>query len=202
MWSRGDEILVRYGSFGAHPMTVVEDTKERLVGWVPGGTPCAFPVLADGRLLRAVPVRERFAHPRTTALRPWNGAGILKVIPRDAAHSVWVFWHENGVHHGWYVNLEERHAWQPWGIATRDQVLDLWCERPRTWEWKDEDEFAVAVEVGRFTPAEAAAVRAEGERVAATIEAWHSPFSDGWESWRPDPDWTIPELPENWAELD
>jgi uncharacterized protein len=202
MWSEGDAIVVRYGMYGAAPETVVEHSEERLVTWVAPGTPCAFPVLADGSPLRSVPVRDRFAHPRASAYRPWHGAGILKIYLRGAAHSVWVFWHESGDHHGWYVNLEERHRWRPWGLATRDQVLDLWCEPPREWHWKDEDELAVAVEVGRLTPEEAREIRAEGERVAAMIERWESPFSDGWENWRPPPEWPVPALPENWRDLD
>jgi hypothetical protein len=201
MWSSGHVIVVRYGTHGAVAETVVEHTDTRLVTWVAAGTPCAFPVLADGRPLRAVPARERFGHARTTTYRPWRGPGILKIYPRDGAHSIWLFWHESGDHHGWYVNLEERHRWRPWGLATRDQVLDLWCERPREWEWKDEDELAVAVEVGRLSAREASDIRAEGERVARMIEAWAPPFSDGWEHWRPPPEWPVPELPADWREL-
>jgi hypothetical protein len=28
------------------------------------------------------------------------------------------------------------------------------------------------------------------------VASWRSPFSDGWEDWRPDPDWKVPPLPE------
>jgi hypothetical protein len=49
-----------------------------------------------------------------------------------------------------------------------------------TWHWEDEDDFAEAQALGVFTPAEAAAVRAEGERVIAA-----RPWPTGLESWRP-----------------
>ena len=42
-------------------------------------------------------------------------------------------------------------------------------------------------------------IRAEGERVVAMIERWDPPFSDRWETWRPDPAWSLPELPADWA---
>jgi hypothetical protein len=58
---------------------------------------------------------------------------------------------------------------------------------------KDEDELAEQVELGCFTAEEAAAARAEGERVLAE---W--PFPTGWEDWRPDPSWPVPELPVVW----
>jgi hypothetical protein len=40
---------------------------------------------------------------------------------------------------------------------------------------------------------DAASARAEGERVLA---AW--PFPTGWEDFRPDPRWELPQLPAGW----
>ena len=68
-----------------------------------------------------------------------------------------------------------------------------WVRPDLSWSWKDEHELEAASRLGRFSPDEAAAIRAEGERV---IAAW--PFPTGWEDWRPDPSWPIPQLPEGW----
>lgn len=54
---------------------------------------------------------------------------------------------------------------------------------------------------GLLTPHAADGIRAEGERVIAQLEAREPPFCDGWERWRPDPAWPIPELPVGWDEL-
>ena len=91
------------------------------------------------------------------------------------------------------MNLEA--AWQPFalGFDTEDHILDIWVERDGTWRWKDEDELEVALETGFVTPEEAAAIRAEGERVVAE---W--PFPTGWEDWEPDPSWPVPRLPAGW----
>jgi hypothetical protein len=56
-----------------------------------------------------------------------------------------------------------------------------------SWRWKDEDELADAVYAGRV---DEAAVRTEAERVLA-----ERPWPTGWEDFRPDPTWPIPELP-------
>jgi hypothetical protein len=202
-WREGDTFLARYDAVdhalrGARPLRVVGERNGYLATWLPPGTMCANPVLDDGRPLRAVTVTERFAHTRTTAIEPWRGQGILMLFPQAAAHSIWTFWKDDGSFWGWYVNLERRHVWDDRGIISRDQVLDLWCERPREWQLKDEDELDDAVEVGFVSEADAAEIRAEGERVALMIEAWEPPFSDGWESWRPDPKWPLPVLPEDW----
>jgi hypothetical protein len=42
-------------------------------------------------------------------------------------------------------------------------------------------------------------VRREGERIIAEVETRSWPFNAGFESWRPDPSWTVPELPAHWA---
>jgi len=58
---------------------------------------------------------------------------------------------------------------------------------------EDEDEIAMAVTVGRLSKDEAAALRAEGERVIA-----ERPWPTGWENWRPPDGWERPQLPADW----
>jgi len=67
--------------------------------------------------------------------------------------------------------------------------------------WKDEDHLEEAVEIGLFTAEKAAAIRAENHRAIERIEAWASPFDEGWERWRTDPTWPLPTLPDGWHEL-
>ena len=117
------------------------------------------------------------------------------LVPLAGAHSVWLFWDDDGAFRNWYVNLERPHVWHAGGCDTRDTLLDVVCDAPRLWRWKDEDELEVAVAVGAMTRDDANGVRAEGERIAAAIERWESPFADGWERWRADPTWQAPELP-------
>lgn len=120
------------------------------------------------------------------------------LVPRSGAHSIWLFWHDDGTFRGWYVNLERPHVWHPAGCDTRDDLLDLTCERPGEWHWKDEDELAAAVEAGAVPVSLAREIRLEGERVGRLIERWKSPFCDGWEAWRPEPGWAAPALPAGW----
>jgi len=68
----------------------------------------------------------------------------------------------------------------PTGLETMDHALDVLVERDGIWHWKDEDDFAEAQQLGVFTPSEATAVRAEGERVITA-----RPWPTGWEDWRP-----------------
>jgi hypothetical protein len=198
--SPGDTFVIRYvrGGVvrGARPLRYIEDRSGYTAGWLPAGTIVAYPTFADGSGLRSRPIEQRFDEAdRAHKLVPWKPDGILMLTPHDGMHSIWVF------PTGWYVNLERRHHRHGTTIDTRDLVLDLWCERPREWLWKDEDELELAVAVGWLTRELADRVRAEGERVGALIERWEPPFSDGWEHWRPDPYWPLPQLPEGWDVL-
>ena len=192
-WRSGDEIVVRFGDYGAFPLRVIESTAGEVVGYLAEDTEVAYPVLADGRGLRDVPLEERWAHPRVAVRRPWVRSDLVMIFPRERRYSLWVF-HEGGEHVGWYVNLEQPHVFHPRGIATRDDILDIWVPA-ETGEpqWKDEDEFEVAQRLGRLTAADAAAIRAEGERVFA-----ERPWPTGWENWRPPPDWNAARLPDDW----
>ena len=70
--------------------------------------------------------------------------------------------------------------------------------RDLRWRWKDEDELAGAVRLGIYSREQAAAIRAEGERVIEAIEDRRPPFDGRWEGWRPDPACGIPTAPPGW----
>jgi len=175
-------------------MRVVEHTPELLVTFMAEGTVVSVPMLVDGRGLRDVPLEERWAHPRTSKRAPWSGTELVQLFPLGRAHSLWIVRDPSHGLLGWYVNLEDVHELGEQTITTRDGVLDIWVPA-ETGEpqWKDEDELEAALVAGRVTAAEAAAIRAEGERV------WRErPWPTGWEDWRPPASWTTPELPAGW----
>ena len=119
--------------------------------------------------------------------------------PGDQHAYTW-FGRENGSSF-WYVNLENYQR-TPMGIDYQDHMLDIVIEPDLSaWRWKDEDELAEAVSLGFVSQAQADAIRAEGHRALARLEARSSPFGDGWERWTPDPIWPIPELRANWHVL-
>jgi len=129
---------------------------------------------------------------------------MLLLHPRESAHSVWFFFTPAGEFRSWYVNLEEPTAW--WqdeataGIDTVDYDLDIVVTPDRSWRWKDEEEFAdYLAHPDTYWVPDADAVRAEGERLAATVEAGGFPFDGTRTDFRPDPSWTVPlTMPLGW----
>ena len=135
-------------------------------------------------------------------LREWKDNDALVVYRPGDAHSVWLYW--GAADHdfrSWYINLEE-----PWqrtaiGFDSRDNLLDILVAPDlSSWEWKDEDELAWAVENGRFPLEEAVGFRAAGERAIEQLLRRDPPFDRPWPDWRPDPGWSAPVLPRAWNE--
>jgi hypothetical protein len=198
VWSSGDHAVVRYLRDGraawVRPVTIVEDTDEANVLFLGAGTPTKVPVNLDGSAIpRSTPYEERFGLEWRPGDGNWGENQTLLITPPGAAHSLWLFWSVDWDFLGWYVNLQEPHRRTAMGFDTSDQVLDVWVQPDLSWTWKDEHELEAAVRLGRFTSGEAAAIRAEGERVIAEF-----PFPTGWEDWRPDPAWPVPHLPAGW----
>ncbi|MFE1549783.1 DUF402 domain-containing protein [Streptomyces sp. NPDC058718] len=203
-WAPGEQILWRYrgnGTGAVHicrPVTVVQDTSELLAVWMAPGTECVRPVLTDGTPVHEEPLATRYTAPRTTERARWFGSGVLKLARPGDPWSVWLFWERGWRFRSWYVNLEEPHTRWSGGVDSEDHFLDISVYPDRSWLWRDEDEFAQAQRSGLMGREQAARVRAAGRRAVEQIHSWGSPFADGWEDWRPDPGWPVPQLPGDW----
>lgn len=201
MWSRGDQIILRYGSPGRPAwvggVTVVEDSAECIVLYLAAGTPILVPVYLDGtEIPRAIPYEERYALEWRLGAGIWHSTARLLIARPGAAHAFSAFWKaDDWTFLAWYVDLQAPFRRTADGFASEDYVLDIVALPDGPWYWKDEDEFAAAQRVGRFSTEQAAAIRAEGEAVVEMIESRRWPLNAGWERWRPDPEWPIPELP-------
>jgi hypothetical protein len=203
-WAPGETVLWRYRGNATRrllicrPVTVVRDDPEVLAVWLAPGTECVRPVLTDGSDIAGEPLSTRFRKPRTAHRSTWFGTGVLKLARSRDPWSVWLFWDHGWRLRNWYVNLEEPRLRWSGGVDSEDHVLDIAVYPDRTWEWKDEDEFAAAREAGLIDAAKAARIRAAGQAALREVERWGWPFRDGWEDWRPDPSWSAPALPADW----
>ena len=206
LWQAGQQILQqdlwRGKLLSSRPVTVVEDTPTRLALYTHPGSPY-YSATAISRNRNSLTLSERVDILMSDDIPPLErrvsgDRHVLTLTPPGAAHSVWLFWTREWNFQFWYVNLQEPVRRTLGGILVQDQVLDIVASPDRAWNWKDEDDFRVLGEREFFTGEEATAIRAEGERVVAAIERNDPPFCEGWETWRPDASWPIPQIPENW----
>lgn len=213
-WPAGTQIMWRYGDgplgagdaiaqdgntsvpHFAEPVIVVHDDADGLVAWLAAGTPVLRAARADG-LGKRDDKDTLFTADTVQHIGVWTDYDVLRVAPTGQPWSVCVFFAERTREFaGWYVNLEEPHVRDGHAVHTRDHVLDLVIKPDRTMARKDEDELALAVAQGLFDAATVAAIEANAAEVEAIVADWGSPFCDGWEHFRPDPAWPIPQLPE------
>jgi hypothetical protein len=191
------------GHIGAvESVKVVSDDHNGLLCWLASGSDAATRTTLGGESVRKMPLAQRMAIPTMLTPRQWIGTNVLTLSRAGQAHSVWWFFGLDLTFQGWYVNLEKPFVRWFGGMDIRDHALDIVVKPDRSWQWKDEDEFAERTGAEQFWTAEQAArIRAEGETVIASIEAGRYPF-DGvhtdfqpdaaWEPARFGPEWDLP----------
>ncbi|MBM7787850.1 protein associated with RNAse G/E [Tenggerimyces flavus] len=97
----------------------------------------------------------------------------------------------------WYVNFERPFQRTPIGIDTFDLLLDLVIEPDRSYQWKDEGEYAQGRHLGIISDVEHRQLQLAREQVLALLDQRIGPFDERWLSWRRDEDWPLPVLPDN-----
>lgn len=190
--------------WGARPLTVVEDSPNRLVLWCPKGTVRKVATTPPTRP-RAATRGERLAS--LLELRDWThtdhewDVSTLWILEPDDWYAVWVSWLPDGSHWGWYVNFQEPLRPMTRGFQSMDLMLDILVDPDRTWRWKDDDEFELMIDRGIYDKELATKVRTEAERIIRKIESNEPPFNEAWPAWQPPVEWELPELPSDWSDL-
>lgn len=184
----------------AMPVRVVKDQPDLTVLYLAAGSPLKARIAPDGvEIARGISHAERHGPPLVIGDREWRTNNTLILVRPAEPWDIRLFWNiDTGEFRGWYVNLQTPVVRTGSGFESYDHILDITVAPDHSWSWKDEDEMVEAVSVGRFTPKEAAGIRADGERVVREIEAWRWPFNAGYEHWRPDPSWEVPGMPDDW----
>jgi hypothetical protein len=65
----------------------------------------------------------------------------------------------------------------------------------RSWEWKDQADFDTALDRGILDPDLRLHLLDEAQRVLTMSDRQDGPFDPTWTTWKPDPDWPMPQLP-------
>lgn len=197
-WNKGAPVVWRSRPDGvvgaAIPMIVVEDGPDVVALFQPSGTICKRRTGVRGGPRGRSMLHSHGSHHN----RVYSGPDSVRVHVPGSGFEVIRTW-TGSAFEGWYVNLV-----LPWrrtrlGFDTWDQMLDLvLTDDLSSWAWKDDDEFAFALQEGQISPEEAARVRAEGLRAITLMEARRFPFHEGWIRFRPNDDWPVPALPPDW----
>jgi hypothetical protein len=182
-------------AWSTRPMRVVRDEPDLLALHMACGTTYMCPVGPAGDYDRAAdPTEVRWEQ------RAWERTDALVLARPGEPWATRVYWDAaSGEHLFWYVNVEEPMRRTALGFDTMDDELDIVVHPDRSVEWKDEELLAHWVDRGVYSAADAARIRANGERaLREVVEPWASPLCDGWEHWRAPSGWQLPSIPEGW----
>ena len=180
------------------PWTLVQDGDKDVVLYLPAGTVGKHRTGERGGPRGRMLVKWDGGHGDVT----WKRTNVVRLYRPGDPYSLWLAFDATTWDLAWrYINLEDPWRRTPIGFDSRDLYLDLVAGPDGDdWEWKDEDELAWIVEQGRIDGARAVQIRVDGERAIDSVRRMGS--LDRWRTWRPDPHWSIPTLPERWREFE
>ena len=196
----GEQVVLRewFGGavFSARPEIVVQNTADLLALYIPAGTQWKQPGRSSGGRV-AIPGLLTGDWALFDAV--WTGSDCLRLTIPGAPYSVLVFWTEDHTAVSrWYINLEEPLHRTAVGFDFLDTILDINVAPDLSeWHWKDQDELEDAVAYGLFTPEKARRIAAYGRKALDLLCSGSSPFTP-WATWKPNPNWPIPELRPGW----
>jgi len=182
--------------WSAVPQRVIDANSSELVTFVPAGTTS---VTASCRGLAGTEHLTRSERKlnalKTLQARPLQFSESptkLNFYAADRWARINLGWDpSDGRFMGWYVNFEMPAIETPDGLQTIDLVLDIYVNADRSWHWKDEDDFDLAIDAGVISNDLRQVFRDEAHRVLKELDQQQGPFVPHWRSFRPDRDWPL-----------
>jgi hypothetical protein len=182
------------------PHVVVEDKHDRVVLFLPHGSPIRRWDIREGRFR---PAREAQGDSLRVLFpgKPYEVSLYYETGKGPARHLDYYFPEGTGPFYGWKVDLVAPFRRNAAGFDAFDEVLDIIVNPDRRYRWKDEDQMQQLIGLGIYTEALAEEIRADGRNVIELIEAGKPPFDDEWVDWRPPEDLVLKPAPDGWQFL-
>jgi hypothetical protein len=199
-WSAGEHATLRGVGckvFWAYPTTVVQDTSDLIVLYMPAG------VLGKNIDHRPTPVELLSAEKINIVDCQWERTDVLFLIVPGDSFSTYIM-RETGTKNlvCWYINLQEPILRTHIGFDTMDNMLDIVVNPDMTeWRWKDDDEFVEAQKVGLYSSEKACEIWAEGEKAVRLLTSERRSLYEKWEKWQVNPKWENPILSPLWDKV-
>ena len=203
MWQPGDVItwrgIYRRKVWHAQTTLVVRDTYQELVLALLPGTECVAPEgYLDGKQIS----KRRWNFKKDDWKLEkylWRTNRLLILLEPDKFYSTIYFWnHASDEFLCYYINFQLPFERSPNGIDTLDLDLDLIVKPDFHMEWKDLDDYQMAIDNEVIFSEWIQGIELAKQDVLSKIETRSYPFDGTWLNWMPDPGWSPHELLENW----
>jgi len=206
MWKPGEVVAWRgirnHIVWHVQPTIVVRDSPEELALTLLPGTECMAEETYPSGKKKAKRWWDFKANDWKLAKYIWRTNRLLLLFEPEKCYSTILFWdHASHEFLCYYINFQVPYQRRDHSADTLDLELDLIVYPDFRTEWKDEDDYQIAIDHGLISPEWMQRIREAQPEIFDKLEKRHYPFDGSWLDWRPDPDWSPPKLPENWDKV-
>jgi len=206
MWKPGDIVSwrgIRNNSvWHVQPTTVVKDHPEELVLTLLPGTEC----IAEETYPLGKKNSKRWWDFKNNdwklAKYTWRTNRLLLLFEPEKCYSTILFWdHDTNEFLCYYINFQIPFQRRYDNADTLDLELDLIVYPDFILQWKDVDDYQMALDNGLIGIEWMQEIESAKPEILERIEKHLYPFDGSWLDWVPDPNWLPPKLPENWDKI-
>jgi hypothetical protein len=190
----------------AQSVTVVKDEPGETALLLIPGAQCIYPEgywrWKRGDYSQGTPYEEMRKDHFALRELTWQTNRLLMLLEPDTYYATFLFWDDATGHFNcYYVNFQIPFRRSLCGFDSRDLDIDLVANPDGAWHWKDEAEYQESIRSGLFSAEWASNVEKARPQVLNRIRERHYPFDHSWLSWKPDPAWLPPRLPEHYMDV-
>lgn len=205
-WKCGDIIawrgIYRKRIWHVQPTILVKDSPEEIVLTLLPGTECiaekTYPKGKKNSRRRWFFINEDWQLAKYT----WRTNRLLLIFEPEKYYSTVLFWnHESNEFLCYYINFQLPFQRNQSAVDTLDLDLDLIVNSDFSYEWKDVADYQKAIKNGIIFPEWMIGIEVAKKGVFEKLETRQYPFDGSWLTWKPDPGWSPPTLPENWDKI-
>lgn len=133
----------------------------------------------------------------------WRTNRLLILLQPEKYYASYYFWQaEKNQFLCYYINFQLPFRRSEIGFDSFDLELDIVIEPTYEWNWKDVEDYQRGIECGILLQEWVQRIDAAKPEVFDKLERRQYPFDGAWLNWMPDPNWSLPTLPENWDKIE
>lgn len=186
----------------AQSMLVVKDTAEETVLAVYPGMECAAPQgYINGRQTWNR-WQDYLTNHRDLQLYDWHTNRFLVLLYPQKYYSINLMWnHAENQFLCYYINYQLPFQRTEKGFQTLDLEIDLVINPDYSWHWKDEEDYKEGIKHNIIRAEWVKEIESAQQEIFEKLNQTQYPLDKYWLDWTPNPEWTLPRLPVNWAEV-
>jgi protein associated with RNAse G/E len=210
-WGAGESCVLRgivnHQVWLAQSVIVVKDEPAQTALLLLPGAECAFP---EGywrwRRNKDFSHGTRWQEASSEHIRlrkfAWQTNRFLIFLEPEKYYSCALIWeHVSDRFDCYYINFQLPYRRSHCGFDTLDLDLDIVIDPDYRWKWKDEDDYQEGIREGGIRAEWVQGIEHAQPEVFERISRRADPINGSWLSWRPDPGWAAPRLPESWQDV-